>query len=417
MLRRSIFLLTAIFTVIMLAIALDYSTARADDANAWVVLTANLRAQSSPTGAVIGSLDTNTAVVLEARNSDTGWMLVHAVGTGARGWVKTTLLKIAPNIRLSSLPLSTETIAAGNAAPVTNNTSTTAPSTSAESTDPNKVPVYTIPAPALPANIPTGEIKEPIIPVITGRVRSAMRLVLARGRQFGNNPRVFSKVGDCHTDHPLFFNDIGNGVYNLGDYGALKAVIDNFSVPAGPGTTNSFNINSQAANSAFSSGSVLDWQLADPGVCQANESPLRCEYRLNKPAVAIIDFGVVDVLVMTPQQFNLYMRIIVNDSMQHGVIPVLSTAAENASNPARSREFNQIVVRIAKEKSLPLVNFAGAVAGLPNKGMDPDGIHLSRPASLDQAVVFNADNLKYGYVMRNLVMLQTLDVVWRQILR
>src|SRR5258708_9058411 len=109
MLRRSIFLLTTLFAVIMLAIAFDYRSVRADDANAWAVLTANLRAEPSQTGAVIGTLETNTGVVLEGRNSDTGWMLVHAVGTGTRGWVNTTLLKIAPGIRLSSLPLTKET--------------------------------------------------------------------------------------------------------------------------------------------------------------------------------------------------------------------------------------------------------------------------------------------------------------------
>src|SRR5690348_840411 len=131
MLRRSIFLLTLIFSVIMLAIAFDYSSAQADGANAWAVLLANLRAEPSPTGAVIGTLQTNTGVVLEARNSDTGWMLVHAVETGIRGWVKTTLLKIAPGIRLSSLPISTETIASGSAVPGSSSPSTNAPNTSA----------------------------------------------------------------------------------------------------------------------------------------------------------------------------------------------------------------------------------------------------------------------------------------------
>jgi hypothetical protein len=419
MLRRLTILLTTVLAVLTLAIVVDYAAVYAEDANAWAVLPANLRSQPSQQGAVLTTLETNTPVVMEARNNDATWLLVHSAGTGVRGWSKRTLFKVAPGIRLYSLPLSIEEVGAGSTAAGSggNTAAPAGPSTNPENTDPNKVPVYTIPAPPLPGGISNAEIKEPIIPVVTGRIRAAMRNVLARGRQMGNNPQVFAKVGDCHTDHPFFFNIVGNGTYNLGQYGYLQDVINYYSVSPREGAGNSFNVDSQAANSAFSAGSVLDWQLADPGLCKENESPLRCEYRLNKPAVAIIDFGIVDVLVMTPQQFNLYMRILVNDSIEHGVIPVLSTAAENASNPEKSRQFNQIVLKIAREKSLPLINLAGALAGLPNKGLDPDGIHLSRPAAIEQAAVFNDENLKYGYVMRNLVVLQALDAIRRQILQ
>jgi hypothetical protein len=198
---------------------------------------------------------------------------------------------------------------------------------------------------------------------------------------------------------------------------SLLEVINYFSVEPRPGAANSFITASQAAHSAFTSAIVLEGSnFTNPEFCQPGEVPLDCEYRLNKPAVSVIMFGVVDVLLMTPQQFNNYMRYIVKYTMDRGIVPVLSTAAENASNPSKSQQFNQIVARIANEKSLPLINLSAALAPLPNKGMDPDGIHLSRPADHSQTGFFTGDNLQYGYTMRNLVTLQALQEVIHQIL-
>jgi hypothetical protein len=124
----------------------------------------------------------------------------------------------------------------------------------------------------------------------------------------------------------------------------------------------------------------------------------------------------VDVLLMTPQQFNHYMRYVIQNTLDHGIVPIMSTAAENASNPAKSQQFNQIVARIASEKGIPLINLQAALNPLPDKGMDPDGIHLSRPGDITQTGFFIGDNLKYGYTMRNLVTLQALQAVMHSIL-
>ncbi|MEP7286003.1 MAG: hypothetical protein ABI947_09570 [Chloroflexota bacterium] len=409
MLRRSSILLMLVSITAILFGALAYTPAQADEATAWAINVNNLRSGPARKFAVLSTLQPNTEVVLEARTNDTSWILVHTKDGANRGWGATPLFKLAPTVKLYSLPVSTEEVGPGSKPG-------DAPPASGQPVDPSKLPVYQLPVPPLPNDIPSGAIRAPILPVITPRIRSYMRTVVEKGKTLGNNLRVFSKVGDCHTDHPLFFNGIGNGVYNLGKYSSLKEIIDYYSVSPRPGAGNSFNTASKAAHSAYSSGAVLDWQLADPGVCQQEETPLRCEYRLSKPAVAIIMFGVVDVMVMTPQQFNLHMRIIVRDSMDHGVVPILSTAAENASDPAKARLFNQIVVKVAQEMSVPLINLQGALAPLPNKGLDADGIHLSRTADLDQAAVFNDTNLQYGYTMRNLVTLEALQLVYHQIL-
>jgi hypothetical protein len=57
------------------------------------------------------------------------------------------------------------------------------------------------------------------------------------------------------------------------------------------------------------------------------------------------------------------------------------------------------------------------MAGLPRGGLSDDGLHPSAsPAGYQGAADFNGDNLQYGYVMRNLTMLQVLDTVWRQVI-
>lgn len=76
----------------------------------------------------------------------------------------------------------------------------------------------------------------------------------------------------------------------------------------------------------------------------------------------------------------------------------------------------KIVLTIAYEKNIPVMNLQAALDGLPNNGIDNDLIHLTVPPDGNSGV-FNETNLKYGYTVRNLVTLQALDVVWRQLMR
>ncbi|HLY28252.1 MAG TPA: SGNH/GDSL hydrolase family protein [Aggregatilineales bacterium] len=401
---RRLSLITIVVSVLALLVVGSFGLlpAQADSANAWTVLQTNLRETGSVHGALLGTLPVNTPVVIEGRNSDATWLLVHATTLSARGWGLAGLFKIAAGVRLYGFPISTEDVAAGSTPP------------HPSSTDLENLPAYLLPVATLPPDIPSGAINLPVLPPMTPGVRNAMRAVYRYGQSLGNNPRVFSKVGDCHTDHPSFFNEIGLGAYNLGQYGNLQGIIGYYSVPPRPGLSNSFNTQSQAAHSAFTSGAVLDWKTSNPNFCQAEESPLRCEYRIDKPSVALIMFGVVDVEVMSAAQFNTYMRYIVKDTLDRGIIPVLSTTAENKAYPDKARLFNQIVVGLAHQKNLPLINLQAALAKLPSQGLDTDGIHLTRGA-LDKSAFFDAQDLQFGYTMRNLITLQALDIIQKSI--
>ncbi len=403
MIRRSTFFSLLILLSIALMAILGQTTVRAETPNAWATAEINMRVGPGTKYDTITKLTTNTALVLEARNRDTSWVLVHVVDSGVRGWVKTSFLKIQTGVSVYRLPFSDVLLQPGQGNP-----------------DAPAVPGGPTPAGPTPGPIPTvvldRNLTAPIIPQITPKMRAQAQIIRQKGKALGNNPAVFSKVGDCITDHWAFLTPFGFKKYDLGQYGYLQAVIDHFSVPPREGIINSWVVDSAAAHNGFNSSAVLDPQWANPQLCYKGESPLLCEYRLNKPGIALIMFGTADVLVMTPREYNYFLREVVKETMDHGILPVLSTFPEDLAVRDKSRQINQVVLTIAYEKNIPVMNLQAALDGLPNNGIDNDLIHLTVPPDGNSGV-FNEANLKYGYTVRNLVTLQALDVVWRQLMR
>ena len=218
------------------------------------------------------------------------------------------------------------------------------------------------------------------------------------------DPRVVSKIGDCITDNVRFLYPFSNPKeYNLGGYAQLQGVIDQFAA--------SFAYNSQSAYDGLVTTAALDPLFANPAACLPGESPLHCEYRIHKPGVAIIMFGAQDILFVSAEDFDRNLRRIVHETIQIGIIPILSTFPGNLERWDQSIEYNQIVVQIALDYDIPLINLWLALESLPNHGVNTDGRHLSVP--ITYAGDLTGDNLKRGYTLRNLVTLQTLDVVWR----
>jgi hypothetical protein len=240
----------------------------------------------------------------------------------------------------------------------------------------------------------------PIVPTSTGRARDIFR----QGQAQGRDASVVSKVGDCNSAEWLFLYPFGLNQYNLGEYTYLQGVVDRFS--------DSFAYQTFAAYNGMHVAAVLDPVWASPSVCQQSESPLLCEFRVHNPSVALIMFGTNDMLVLTPLQFDQSLRRVVDETIQAGVIPILSTFPRHLAFPDRSVLFNQIVVRVALDFDIPLVNLWLALEPLPAHGIADDGFHLDGP--LTRAADLSLPNLRTGYPMRNLVTLQVLDVVWRE---
>jgi lysophospholipase L1-like esterase len=212
------------------------------------------------------------------------------------------------------------------------------------------------------------------------------------------------KVGDCSSQHWYFLSQFGWGDYNLGAYSNLQGVVNQFG--------ESLAYDSQATHNGFNVNAVLAPEWADPSVCQAGESPLQCEIRIHKPSVAVVMFGTSDLLVMTPYEFDFYLRQIVVELSDAGVIPILSTFPGNQGFPEKTVIYNQVVVRLAQDFGLPLINLWSALETLPNEGLEADGFHLGEPP-YNMSAQLVAPYLSMGYPMRNLVTLQTLDAVWR----
>ena len=250
----------------------------------------------------------------------------------------------------------------------------------------------------------------PILPELTDHAR----VIYEAGLEAENNPQVFSKVGDCMTaSYEFFLGPFGDKDYNLGDdYAHLEYLIDYFDEPARSEgfEANSFNNPGLATASGFNTASVLDSLWADPNWCEANESPLGCEYRLSQPIFSMIMFGTNDVMFFEADLFDFYMRSIILETINNGTVPILYTIPTRPEFPEKTYQFNQVIIKLAEDYDLPLVNLWAAIQDLPFEGVDQaEPIHLSIP--VDERAGDFTTNLDYGYTVRNLITLQALDIL------
>ncbi len=244
------------------------------------------------------------------------------------------------------------------------------------------------------------------------------RAVFALGQTLGNRPDVFSKVGDSITASPVYLNPIGLGLYNLRDYGQFQAVIDYYSSALARGDANSFSNVSLAAKVNWRAQAVLNPDSADHTVCLEGEAPLPCEFRLVRPAVALIMLGTNDVPSTSDTNFEADYRRVIEYCLAQGVIPVVSTIPPlfRTGLDGRSEELNVIITRLAQEYDVPLWDYWSALQGLPNAGIANDGVHPnSAPAG--HSADFAQEYLQYGMVVRNLTALDVLDQIWRQVIQ
>jgi uncharacterized protein YraI len=332
----------------------------------------NLRLRASPgtAGTIVTLLAANAPLSVIGRTADSAWVQV-VLGDGTSGWVSAQYLTLT--ISLSAVSV---TGAAQDA----------------------------------PTAIAAG------IGVVSG-VSSNARRIFLDGLARGNLPHAFTRVGDSISAAPQFLTQIGSGTYQLGEYSYLGTAISFFSGPNGRGA-NPFAASSIAARNGWSTESVLNPANADSGICRAGETPLVCEYRLTRPAVALIMFGTNDSGGMPTATFQANLQTIVQTSLNMGVIPVLSTIPPKRYNPAtdgRVAEFNQVIIATARAYDVPLWDYYSALVGLPNNGLSSDGVHPSTPPS-GVTTLFDAANLRYGYTVRNFTALQVLYTLWQQIL-
>ena len=241
------------------------------------------------------------------------------------------------------------------------------------------------------------------LPVIPTKISPSVHEIYRSGLAMGNNPRVFSRIGDCASAAPAFLVGF-DGNYNLGDYSSLQPAIDYFK--------GSFKRPSLAAKAGLNSAGLLT-TLWTGEQCLKNESLLDCQYRLDRPSFALIAIGTNEAyyVKVNPGSFERNMRTIIEDTIAQGIVPVLGTKADDVEGDG---SINATIARLAMEYALPLWNFWLAAQPLPDHGMvEPE--HLSSVSYANFTDFTIPNSLEYGMQVRNLTALQMLDFLRQQL--
>jgi hypothetical protein len=222
----------------------------------------------------------------------------------------------------------------------------------------------------------------PIIPTLSARSAEIYR----QGQKMGNDPHSFSRIGDCQSEPEVFLGiyDDPSRYYFRDNYQYLKMTVEQFAGAfARPNVT---------ARRGFGVSSIFSPLQNDPKVCTSNETPLECEFRLHKPILVFVSMGTNWCKGCTAK-YEEYLRKIVDLSIQQGVIPILSTKADNMEG---DNSLNETVARVAYDYDVPMWNFWLAVQYLPNNGLEKDNVYLTVDA----------------WNTRSFTGLQTLDTLW-----
>jgi len=277
--------------------------------------------------------------------------------------------------------------------------STASPSTTDIDT-PEPAPVIT--ETPTPTELPQGFWQD--LPVIPDGVSDAMREVYQKGLAMGNDPHVFTKLGDCNSKSPDFLHGFG-GMYNLGEFAYLQPAVDYYQ--------GAFRLPNQATNPGTTTSRLLS-SLWNNDQCLANEIMLDCQYRLDNPSVVIISLGTIDAKYhyLDPSAFERNLRVIIERSLEEGIVPVLGTKADNIEG---DHSINETIARLAIEYELPLWNFWRAAQDTVNHGLLPDLEHLNSwtgPPATDFSLPIT---MEYGKEVKNLTALQMLDLLMREL--
>lgn len=235
------------------------------------------------------------------------------------------------------------------------------------------------------------------MPVVPAGVSESMREVYQRGIESGNDPTHFSIIGDCQNVSSYFLSVFDTpGEFSLGsEYEYLQPTIDFYH--------GSYSRVSLAVKGGFNAAAVLSPLRADPKSCNANESPLDCELRTWRPTIVFVSMETW-WSHKPAEEYDKYMRKVLDRIIEFGAVPIIATKADNLEG---DNSINATVAQIAYEYEIPMWNFWAAVQPLPDKGLSPDGFHLTFARNFfdDPKRMLNA------WPWRNLTALQSLDAV------
>ena len=248
--------------------------------------------------------------------------------------------------------LPTQTFPALAAAPVLQPTATQKPRIFSPITP---APTRTLTPTAAPATSEVEASAWKMLPVIPEAIDASLQKVYERGLELGNNPHAFSIFGDCQTRPDDFFGVFETDPAVIESLSPeLGAVVDNFG--------GSFNRESPTAKDGTTPGSLLwnQWHRGEYG-CTFAETPVECELRIHRPSFVIIQVG-----THFESRNTEYLRRVILQLIDAGVIPILATKADNREKDER---INRDMSMLAAEYDLPVWNFWAAVSDLPERGL------------------------------------------------
>ncbi|GAP39845.1 SGNH/GDSL hydrolase family protein [Flexilinea flocculi] len=206
----------------------------------------------------------------------------------------------------------------------------------------------------------------PVIPKLTD---NAKRIFQKGVNEFGTNPHIFSKIGDCQSNPNVFM-----GVYDMG-YEGLLADEDRYLQEAIDYYQGAFAIESLAVHDGMSVASVLTTAWADPKICEKGENSLACELRVHNPSIMFINLGTNWIASLEMDVYYDYLSEIVEYLIARGILPILSSKADNVEGGHR---INEITAQVARDYDIPFFNFWKSAQGLKNHGLSVENpIYLS----------------------------------------
>jgi len=229
-------------------------------------------------------------------------------------------------------------------------------------------------------------------PVRPTDIDPSLGSVYERGLSLGNDPHAFSIFGDCQSRPAEFFGVIETDPTTLLFLSPeLRETVENFE--------GSFNRESPTSQDGTTPGALLwtQWHRGEYG-CSFDETPVECELRIHRPSFVIIQVG-----THFESRNTEYLRKIILQLLDAGVVPILATKADNREKDER---INRDMALLTSEYDLPLWNFWAAVSDLPNRGLYT---RSDRPLQGDIYLTDEAAQI------HRLTGLESLDAVWRAV--
>ncbi|MFN3491746.1 MAG: hypothetical protein ACK40V_05955, partial [Anaerolineales bacterium] len=226
----------------------------------------------------------------------------------------------------------------------------------------------------------------PILPQPSNTVRN----IYVYGQTLGNNPNAFSIFGDCQARPDEFFGRFETDEFLVASLTPeLQETVNHFN--------GSFNRESPTAQDGATPGALLwiQWHRGEYG-CTFAETPVDCELRIHNPSFVIIQIG-----SHFESRNTEYLRRIIAQLIDRGVVPILATKADNRELDFR---VNRDMYLLAQEFDLPLWNFWASLSDLPNRGLYTRD---DRPLQGDIYLIEEAQEIQ------RMTGLEALDIVWR----